>query len=219
MTQETKVLSIIGVASVAIVVGGVIFLSGGSKQAPAQVQGVKADATLLTRDDSYRIATDSAKVTVVEFADFQCPACGIVYPTVKRIEDEYKGRVNFVFRHFPLPQHKNGMVASLAAEAAGEQSKFWEMYARLFENQDKWSESTSVMDNFTEYAGELGLDRDKFRQSVENKKFADKIKRDQDDGFALGVNSTPTFFINGEKFPGALGYDEFKSKIDSELNK
>lgn len=219
MTQEIKILSVIGVATIAIVAGGIFFLGGTSKSAPAQVEGVKADANLLVKADSFKIATDSAKVTVVEFADFQCPACGAVYPTVKKIEGEYQGRVNFVFRHFPLPQHKNGMSAALAAEAAGEQGKFWGMYDKLFENQDKWSENNNVLDDFVSYAGDLGLDKDKFKAAVENKNFAAKIKRDQDDGFALGVNSTPTFFINGEKNPGALSYSDFKSKIDTELSK
>lgn len=218
MSQEMKALLIIGVVTVAILVGGIVFL-GGKGASSSQTEVLKADTSLLVRDDSFKTATDSAKVTVVEFADFQCPACGAVFPTVKKIENEYSGRVSFVFRHFPLPQHKNGMPASLAAEAAGEQGKFWEMHDKLFVGQDKWSESGSAVDDFVSYASDLGLDIDKFKAALENKSFTSKIKRDQDDGYALGVNSTPTFFINGEKVTGALGYDEFKKKIDIQLNK
>lgn len=214
MTQEIKVLIGIGVATVALVLGSVFFLgksSGNSVNVPP------TDIKLLVRDDNYQTASASAKVTIVEFSDFQCPACGAAFPVVKKIEADYRDEVNFVYRHFPLPQHKNGFKAALAAEAAGLQGKFWEMHDKLFENQDTWGELDNPLDIFTGYAKDLGLNTAKFQQDMNDKKLTDKVNRDQADGATLGVNSTPTFFINNQKFPGVLSYAEFKSKIDPEL--
>lgn len=100
----------------------------------------KADLKLLIRPNSNKISTPSAKVTLVEFSDLQCPACAQAHPVVKQILEENKGNINFVYRHFPLSQHKNARIAAEAAEAAGEQGKFFEMVSKLFENQNKWSE-------------------------------------------------------------------------------
>lgn len=217
MTQESKILIIIGVITLAIIGGGTFFLDKSSTKQPTPA--AKVDQNILVRPDSNKTGSDSAKVTLVEFADFQCPACGVAYPTVKQVRENYQGKINFVFRHFPLPQHKNGLKAAEAVEAAGEQGKFWEMDDKLFTNQDKWGESTNAMDYFLTYAKEIGLDTDKFKASVDANKFAEKIKKDQQDGVAAGVNSTPTFFINGSKIVGAPTYEEFKTQIDAELSK
>lgn len=210
MTTEAKTIFGIGIASIIIVVGGVLML--GQNSPPPQ-----SDSKALERGDSYKISSTSAKVTVVEFADFQCPACGQAHPIVKQIIEQYQGKINFVYRHFPLPQHQNAQLAAEAAEAAGEQGKFWQMHDLLFENQSSWSEQSSALDIFVDYAKELNLDIDKFKKQVEDNKFADKIKRDVNDGRDLGVNATPTFFINGQKFPGVLGLAEFRNKIEAGL--
>lgn len=210
MSQETKILAGIGLATVLIVAGGAFFLGGSQKQAEVEP---KVEKKLLIKPDSYKIGSDSAKVTIVEFADFQCPACGASYPIVKQILDEEKENIQFVFRHYPLSIHKNGVKASLAAEAAGVQDKFFEMEELLYGNQEEWSEKNNPQEFFEKYAAELGLDLEKFRTDMKDKKLEDKIKRDQADGNALGVNSTPTFFINGQKQAGGLPYDQFKAKI------
>lgn len=214
MNNEIKAILGIGIVTVLVLVGAVTLLSKPSQP----TSNTKLDNKLLVKEDSNKIATDSAKVTIVEFADFQCPACAAVHPAVKQILNDYKGKVNFVFRHFPLPQHKNALIAASAAEAAGEQGKFWEMENLLFENQDKWSESDKAKEIFLTYAKELGLDKDKFKSAIEGNKFTSKITGDKDDGQALGVNSTPTFFINGQKFSESASYANLKNKID-ELNK
>lgn len=218
MTQETKILLGIVAGTAVLLLGAVFFLSkqpqGASVQSSAQV-----DQNVLIKDDSYKIGTSSAKVTMVEFADFQCPACGAAFPNVKRVVEENKDRMLYVYRHFPLPQHKNAQVAAEAAEAAGEQGKFWQMHDLLFENQIDWSESDKPLDIFVSYATQIGLDTDKFKQAVEGKKFGGKINRDKGDGVSAGVNATPTIFINNQKYTGDFSYAALKAKIDLELGK
>lgn len=216
LSNEAKILIGIGIASVVILIGAIIFLSKPIEQAPAQT--LTGDQNkLLIREDSFKIASDSSKVTLVEFADFQCPACKAAHPVLVRLEDEYSGRVNFVFRHFPLPQHKNALLAALAAEAAGEQGKFWQYHDMLYENQTSWENEANPNEIFLSFAKELNLDEAKFKSSFESKKFESKIQQDRADGTSLGVNSTPTFFIQDKKYPGVLRYDEFKSLIDEAL--
>ncbi|MBI2595739.1 thioredoxin domain-containing protein [Candidatus Daviesbacteria bacterium] len=212
MTQEAKVLLGIGVATIAILAGAVFMFS---KNPPAPT----ADTNILVKSNSHKIASDSAKITVVEFGDYQCPACGLAYPVVERILQDYSGRINFVFRNFPLPQHQNALTAAEAAEAAAAQGKFWEMHNKLYINQGVWSEDKQVFDLFMGYGKDLGLDLTRFEQEVKANKYSDIINQDQNDGSALGVNSTPTFFIGGQKIEGVPNYDTFKNKIDEELKK
>lgn len=214
MSTETKVLGGIGFATILIVVVGAIFM-GGSSTSDKPIP--PADQNLLVKGDSQKITSPGAKVTLVEFGDFQCPACGASHPIVKQLLDEYKGKITFVFRHFPLPNHKNAMKAANAAEAAGAQKKFFEMHDLLFENQAEWSEDNNPEELFEKYAGELKLDMDKFKEDVKSKKYENKIKADQADGNTAGVNSTPTFFINGKLQAGGLPYDQFKVKIEEAL--
>lgn len=216
MSKELKVLSAIAVVLIA---GGIfLFLKGGAPggNAPSRTSD---NGRLLVRADSERIGNPAARVTVVEFADFQCPACAALHPTTKQIIANYQDQINFVFRHFPLPQHANAVIAAEAAEAAGEQGKFWEMQDKLFENQTQWSASPAPLDMLAGYAADLGLDVAKFKQAIEAQKFAAKIAGDQKDGEDLGVDSTPSFFINGQRTQGLPSYNEFKKAIDAELGK
>jgi protein-disulfide isomerase len=210
MTDQTKVLIGVGAATLAIFVGGLL-LFGGNTQAPP------GDTSALVRADSIQTGPANAKVTVVEFGDIQCPACAAAAPTFKRLKDEYKDRVNFVFRHYPLPFHSNAQAGAQAAEAAHQQGKFWEMYDKLYAGQKEWEASTNANETFIRYAKELGLDEAKFKDDLENFRQIDHIRADKADGDALGVNATPTFFINGAKYPGVIGYNEFKSLIDQQL--
>lgn len=218
MTQEAKVILGIGAVAVAIVIGAVFLLSK-----PSQEANLSADPKIFVREDSHSVAPGAAKVTIVEFGDYQCPSCAAAQPTVKELILRYTPKkseqVNIVYRHFPLPQHKNALISAEAAEAAGEQGKFWEMHDKLYENQTQWSESNNPLDIVVGYAKELKLDTEKFKQAVENNKFANKIQQDKNDGITLGVNSTPTFFINGKKLEGMPSFENFKSKIEAELRK
>jgi protein-disulfide isomerase len=213
MTTETKIIGGIGAVTMAILAVGVIFLSRTPAQNIEQPLDESQKAKLILAD-SHQTAKDSGKLEIVEFSDFQCPACGQVYPHVNRIKEEYKDNINFVYRHFPLSQHKNAENAAIASEAASQQSKFWEMHDRLFETQEDWSELGNPKDFYVNLAKEIGLDVDKFIESYDQKINLDKIRADVADGSSLGVNSTPTFFINGVKYKGGLTFEQFKQILD-----
>ncbi len=216
-----KQLFVIGGIVIATLALGVLLL----KMEPNATQNSPktADAGKLIRDDSYSLGSKDSKVVLVEFLDFQCEACRAAYPVTKRVLAEYGDKVRFVQRYFPLPGHKNGKVAAQAAAAAGEQGKYWEMQEKLFENQEIWGSDqkpvsqSKAFEMFKGYARELSLDEAKFTESVKSEKFMDVIQRDMADGNALKVNSTPTFFLNGEMLRGVPRYEELKSKIDKLL--
>lgn len=218
MTQEVKIIFGIGAVTVAMTFGAVLWLSK-----PTQSPGTSTEFKRFIREDSHSVAKSPAKVTIVEFGDYQCPACKAAQATIRelilRFTPKKSDQVNIVYRHFPLPQHKNALLAAEAAEAAGEQGRFWEMHDKLYETQTQWSGSNNPLDIFVTYAKDLGLDIEKFKQAVESNKFYSKIEQDKNDGIALGINSTPTFFINGKQLEGTPSFANFKSKIEEELQK
>lgn len=213
MSQEIKILSVIGGLTLVLVVGGAFFLGGNSSN-----QTTVADPKILVRSDSEKISTPSAKVTIVEFGDYQCPACGAAFPIAKRIINDYKGKINFVFRHFAFIGPESTWAAE-AAECAGEQGKFWDYHDYLYEHQSGENQGAFSKDNLKSFAKILSLDTPKFNSCLDSDKYSGKVSSDTNDGKTLGVNSTPTFFINGEKEIGVLNYNAFKSKIDSLLSK
>src|SRR6266699_3668336 len=150
MTNEAKILGGIGLVTIIIVIAAA-FMFGGKSSSDKQ-QAVSVDQQkLLIRKNSHELKANGAKVTVVEFGDFQCPACGASYPIVEQILQDYKGKINFVFREYPLPVHPNAPVAAEAAEAAGAQGKFFDMYNLLYSNQKDWGESNKPMDYILKY--------------------------------------------------------------------
>ena len=212
MSTETKIISGVGLVFFALFALLIYKTSNGNPQ-------VVADPSLLIGPNSYMTGKRDAKVTIVEFGDYQCPACAYANPTVQKIMNTYKDNpeVNFVSRNFPLPQHTQGMISAEVAEAAGAQGKFWEMGNMLYERQNEWSGNSKALEVFVGYAQELGLNVKTFTDEVNQEKYKDIILKDRSDGQALGVNSTPTFFINGKKFEGALNIDSFKKEIDERL--
>ncbi|OGG10877.1 hypothetical protein A3J20_03075 [Candidatus Gottesmanbacteria bacterium RIFCSPLOWO2_02_FULL_42_29] len=150
---------------------------------------------------------------LVEFSDFQCPACGAFYPQVKSLVNANKDKLSLSYRHFPLDQHKMAVPAALAAEAAAEQGKFWEMHDYIFENQAGLSEEMLLS------AGEkLGLDKAKYEEAYKNKKYQEKVSKDLADGKRFSVNATPTFFLNGKKL-NPVNFDDLKRSVEEELKK
>lgn len=216
MSKEAKVISGIGALTLIILFGSVFLLSSNKNQLANSNTSQK---TILKKNNNHKIASDSAKVTVVEFADFQCPACGAVYPQIKQILRDYKDQINFVYRHFPLPQHQNGTNAAKAAEAAGEQGKFWEMSELLFTKQLEWSDKGNAKEIFSTYAKDLQLNSDEFNKSLNSNKFEATINLDKEDGISLGVNSTPTIFINSKKLVLPPTYANIIEQIKAELTK
>jgi NhaA family Na+:H+ antiporter len=142
----------------------------------------------------------NAPVTVEEFADFQCPSCGTYYPELKKIENEFGDRLRVVFRERPLvPPHEHALMAAQAAEAAGLQGRFWEMHDKLYENQTAWSEAKDLVPVFVDYAKQIGLDTDRFMKDINGEVVSTRIFQDGKRAHALGINSTPTFFVNGKE--------------------
>ncbi len=212
----------VGVGIITLIIVIIAAFTVGNKSDRNQNTEVLGEARLQTllRTDTHLIKAKTSKVTIVEFGDFQCPACGIAHIAVKQIKNKYKNQVNFAFREFPLTAiHQNAYTAAMAAEAAGGQGKFWEMHDKLYENQSKWSDKKDPMEIFTVYAKELGLNIEKFKEEIKQKKYDENITNDQNDGAKLGINATPTFFINGKMYSGVLKFDDLTDKIEIELNK
>ncbi len=155
-----------------------------------------------------------AKVTVVEFSDFQCPFCSRVNPTLKQLETAYPNDVRVVWKHQPLPFHPQAMPAAAAAEAAREQGKFWQMHDLLFENQQTLSPS-----QYDQWAAKIGLDPKKFQASASAEKTRARIEEDSRLGARVGANGTPTLFVNCRQIVGAQPYENFKKMVDEELAK
>ncbi|QQG41261.1 MAG: thioredoxin domain-containing protein [Candidatus Woesebacteria bacterium] len=214
------------VATIALILGGVFFFSRdgsvepGGKQISNDILVPKgSNITSGIVNGKYLPANSSAQLTLVEFGDYQCPACGIFNPLTKQIITEFAGKVNYVFRNFPLNQHANAPISSFAAEAAGLQGKFWEMHDKLFETQQSWSTSTDAKSIFIGYAKDLGLDVNQFKTDIDSQKVKDKVKKDSDDGYLVALNATPTFYLNGVKLELPANYDDFKKIIQSALDK
>jgi protein-disulfide isomerase len=157
-----------------------------------------------------------AKIVLEEYSDFQCPACGAYDPIIKQLTREFGSNIQFTYRHFPLRQiHTNADLAARAAEAAGMQGKFWEMHDTLFEHQKEWSNSGNAKEDFVNYAQKLGLDAKRFISDLDSKEVKEKVDSDQKSGERLGVNSTPTFLLNGEEIQNPRSYEEFKNLLQN----
>src|SRR5262249_13409984 len=152
-----------------------------------------------------------ALVRIVQFSDFQCPFCSRVEPTISKVMDEYKGKVRVAWRDLPLPFHPNAMPAAIAARAAGDQGKFWEMHDKIFADQQHMDRET-----YEKYAQELGLNMGKFKAALDAQKGKEGIEADAAGG-KIGARGTPAFFINGKFLSGAQPFESFKAKIDEEL--
>ena len=158
-----------------------------------------------------------AKVILVEYSDFQCPACAYYQPLFKKLSEEFGDKITFAYRHFPLRQHQNARLAAYAAEAAGRQNKFWEMHDLIFENQNRWENRGDAENIFTGYARTLGLDIDEFKNGLSSKEIKDKVENDYQSGIRSNVNATPTVFLNGEKIKVPPNYDELQNIINEAL--
>ncbi|MHA7629984.1 DsbA family protein [Corallococcus sp. M7] len=164
--------------------------------------------------DSPSFGPATAKVTIVEWSDFECPFCSRAVPTLNKIKETYGKDVRVVFRHQPLPMHSHAKIAAAASMAAHEQGKFWEMHDKLFANQRALERG-----DLEKYAQELGLDMNKFKAALESSKISAKVEADSSAGMAVGANGTPAFFINGRFLSGAQPFEAFKPLIDQEIAK
>lgn len=162
------------------------------------------------------IGPTQAKITMIEFSDFQCPFCGRARPTIQQIIETYKNDLKYCFRDFPLSFHQDSFLAHLAAACANEQGtdKFWEYNRKLFSNQQ-----AIKADNLKAYAKEVGLNMKTFNECLTSRKYEGKVQKDIQEGVQAGVAGTPGFFINGIPISGAQPFAKFKEVIDEELKK
>ena len=160
-----------------------------------------------------------AAVTLEEFGDFQCPPCGQFAGFAEELLKEYDSRLRIVFRNFPLPAHEHAREAALAAEAAGFQGKFWEMHDTLYREQANWSKAPNTRELFESYAGTLGLDMGQFKKDMDSDKARERVESDHALGDSLGINVTPTIFINKRPVePQEKNPEGVRAAINAALN-
>lgn len=159
-----------------------------------------------------------SKVVLVEYGDFQCPACAQYEPIVQKVRQDYADKIILVYRHFPLSQHKNAKITAYASEAAGRQNKFWEMHDMIYDKQKEWANLSNdkAKEVLIRYAESIGLDLESFANQMDSSEVEKKVNADNNSGLKAGVNATPTFILNGKRIQ-PRNYDEFKNFIEQEL--
>ncbi len=215
--MSTEIKLVIGIIILSI---GVTFL--GLKLAyksPAEATLAITSATM-TAPDAPTLVGASSTVSIVEFADFECPACAAMHPIFKEYLKEEGSKVTFVYRNFPI--HANADRFAVAALAAGKQGKFWEMHDMMFENQDSWAELSfdKQMETFAGYAKKLGLDMTKYSADLNDPVLAEIVKKDKADAIAMGINATPTIIVNNNRvIVGGKNLADLKKIVDEEITK
>lgn len=201
--MNTKIILIFIAVIVGVLagVGGLLSQFGASAEKPIpEIAGEK------------KHVQGTGNVTLVEFSDFQCPACLAVQEPLKQILQKYEGKVEFVYRYFPLTTiHKNAQIAAQAAEAAGMQGKFWEMHDKLFATQSTWAGLSDPKETFVGMAKEIGLDTEKFASDLESQTVKDAVSVDILAATRYSLGGTPTFFVNGMK----TEFPQIETKLSS----
>jgi thiol-disulfide isomerase/thioredoxin len=175
---------------------------------------VSAPQHVFAFEETPIMGNEHAPITIVEFAEFECPYCAAMGPLLKKLVEESNGTVRLLFKHFPLKRHAGSVLASKAAQAAYRQGKFWDMYELLFKNM-----KNQDMEHFLKWAGELGLDLEKFKRDMEDPKLLQIIERDTIEGVRANLQATPTLFIDGRLYH--LRHDEYflRDVIDEEAER
>jgi protein-disulfide isomerase len=201
MKRLLPILIIVIVLAAAL--GGTwMFLRSSRQASNANANANAADGALVAQgaEPPHIRGNAAAPVTLEEFGDFQCPSCGAYYPELKKIENEFGDKLRVIFREQPLvPMHVHALMAAQAAEAAGLQGRFWEMHDKLYENQTAWSDARDLVPIFVDYAKQVGLNTDQFLKDLNGEAVAARIFQDGKRAHALGVNSTPSFYVNGKE--------------------
>lgn len=211
----------IALLAVAVVYGVVLITHSRSKAA----SGSNLELVQMQFDPSHDSlgmvsGSDKARVTVREFADFQCPACGGFEPVIQQMRKDYvdTGKVRFVFFDFPIEDlHKNAVMASQFARCAGDQNKYWPMHDSLYANQAQWADMKDPLDTFLGYSGKLGLDGNRMLGCIRAGTTHQDVMRSEAYGDALGLHGTPTFAVNDQAYVGGVGYPDLKALIDAQL--
>ncbi len=216
MQKFLKPLVVI-ILAVAVAAGAAVYLSRQPDQ-PADTPGATTHADI--KGGGRIRGPENAPLTLVEFGDYQCPSCGAYHPLVKEILNRYPQQLRLEFHHFPLVTiHPNSMLASQAAEAAGEQGRYWEMHDAIFDHQREWADSPNAEPIFIALASGFGLDINKFMQALRSPQIQERILKDVERGNNAHVEAVPTFFINGEQVHVRLSMEDFVQAIESHLHK
>jgi protein-disulfide isomerase len=162
---------------------------------------------------------DNAPVTIEEFGDFQCPPCAALASFLRALDHDYPGKLRVIFRQYPLDMHKHARMAALGAEAAALQGKFWQMHEQLYTAQNEWSKAEDFKPLLNTYANKVGLDMARFTKDLESEKTESRLKLDRERATSLGVNSTPTLFLNGKAIePAARSPEGLRKAIQDAIN-
>lgn len=209
--------SLLVAAVFVVVVTGLLLAAGRYSGDPGADAPGGATDTRLVREDSRIVGEEgSSDVVFVEFLDFECEACGAAYPLVEELRQKYGDQVTFVARYFPLPGHFNAERAARAVESAARQGKFVEMYQKMYETQTTWGEQQVPLDDlFRGFAEDLGLDMGQYDTDYASDAVAARVQRDVEDGVALGVQGTPTFFLDGKRFEPTSAEDFEDALVDA----
>lgn len=217
---------IVFVVSVLILLGGLVVLSNQNK---VDIGTINVPTVQPATASSGNIADHvfgkaDSKVILIEYGDFQCPGCGSVYPTLKTLSERYEGQMAFIFRNFPLTTiHPNARAAAATVEAAGLQGKYWQMHNQVYATQDAWKDATPEDRTaiFTSYARDLGINVDTFVKDLDSEAINRKISFDQATGKKLGVDATPSIYLNGQSVSQDVWTNEtkFDQLIQTELKK
>ncbi|MBC7537556.1 MAG: thioredoxin domain-containing protein [Bacteriovorax sp.] len=213
LNRELKI--ILGSFFAIVVIAIVFYFTNQNNKLNENINPTKQDN--LTRDFNHKKGPENAKVKIVEFYDPECEACAAFSPYVKEIISRYQNDIQLTVRY--ALYHGNSTLAAKASDAAALQGKFWDFQELLFLNQSEWSHSqVPAIENFIKYAKDLDLDVLKFQTDINDLKRMETISIDLEDGKKLGVNGTPTIFINGKKLEN-LHPNSFKEKIEEEISK
>lgn len=219
MLNSSRRILLATILVVVVAVGATIFLLDRQRPDAESTVAEPAGAGHVVREDSRRLnAVPGSKVQLVEFLDFECEGCRAVSPAIDELRAEYGDRMDFVIRYFPLKSHFNSMRAAKAVEAAAQQGELESMYRKMFDTQRDWGEQQQPADDtFTQFARDLGLDMAAFEAAYNDPATTARIQQDIDDGVALGVEGTPTFFLNGDRLH-PKSFDDLKAAIQQALD-
>jgi protein-disulfide isomerase len=202
----------------AVAIGALLYLMNRSST-PTVPANVKVEAGDTAGFRGYVLGSATAPVEVIEYADYQCPACQsfdvVEFPYVKERLIQ-TGRVRWVYRDFPLDvPHKWTRLSAHSAACANDQGKYWEQHSSLYDAQPEWSGSNDAGDMFRDFAQTNGMDVAKYDACMSSLKYAGRIQASSDEGLRLGVNSTPSFIIGGRLYAGVQPYDRLRALVDS----
>lgn len=206
------IIAVVGIVLFLAFFGFVIFLIKQNKDKP-----------LVLSSSGFVRGAASAKVTLVEYGDLQCPACKAYEPMVRQLSSDFSGKMKLLYKNFPLTSvHKNAMFAAKAAVAAGEQGKFWQLHDWLYDNQDSWGElpAADAQSKINDEVKTLGVNMDQYKKDLSSSATEGKINFTMNEGVTAGVDATPTFFLDNKKVdPTPQNYADFKKLVQSEIAK